>query len=87
MPKISAPMAAPSTDPNPPVSRQPPTTAAMMYWNSSPTPWFACTLANRSRLQEPTIQPAKAVPMNSRILVRAAGTPTARALGSEPPTA
>jgi hypothetical protein len=30
MPKISAPMAAPTAEPYPPVSRQPPTTAAMM---------------------------------------------------------
>ena len=44
MPKISAPMAAPTAEPNPPVSRQPPITAAMMYWNSSPMPWLACTL-------------------------------------------
>ena len=30
IPMIEAPMVAPMADPNPPVSKQPPTTAAMM---------------------------------------------------------
>src|SRR5262245_37266833 len=50
-------------------------------------PWFAWTLANRRMFIEPTSQAANAVPMNSRILVRAKGTPTARELSAEPPTA
>src|SRR6266496_128995 len=87
MPKISAPIAAPTGERNPPVSRQPPITAAMMYWNSSPMPWFACTLANRRMLIEPTSQAPNAVVMNSRIFVRTTGTPTARAESFEPPTA
>src|SRR5256885_2740975 len=50
-------------------------------------PWFAWTLANRRMFIEPTSQAAAAVVMNSRILVRANGTPTARELSAEPPTA
>ena len=38
MPMIEAPMLAPIAEPKPPVSRQPPTTAAMMKVNSSPMP-------------------------------------------------
>ena len=38
IPMIEAPMAAPMAEPNPPVSKQPPTTAAMMKVNSSPIP-------------------------------------------------
>ena len=87
MPKISAPIAAPTAEPNPPVSRQPPITAAMMYWNSSPMPWFACTLAKRRMLIEPTSHAPSAVPMNSRIFVRTTGTPTERADTCDPPTA
>src|SRR5690606_25875944 len=87
MPTLSAPGAAPSADRKPPVSRQPPTTGAMMNCSSSPMPWLACTLANRRMLIEPTTHPANAVVMNSRILVRTNGTPTARALVGAPPTA
>src|ERR1700742_3040067 len=62
MPKISAPIAAPIAEPNPPVSRQPPITAAMMNWNSSPMPWLACTVVNRRMLIDPTSHAASAVP-------------------------
>ena len=38
---MKAPIAAPSVDPRPPVNALPPTTAAMMYSNSSPSPVLA----------------------------------------------
>ena len=53
MPMIVAPSDAPIAEPKPPVSTQPPTTAAMMYWNSSPTPWPAWVEASRSAIMMP----------------------------------
>ncbi len=50
-------------------------------------PELAWTEVKRSAMIEPTSQAAVAVVMNSAIFVRAAGTPTARAACSFPPTA
>src|SRR6266542_1761059 len=87
MPKMSAPTPAPIAEPYPPVSRQPPMTAAMMNWNSSPTPWSACADFRRSTCMEPTSAAVTETVTNSATCVRAAGTPTLRATIGLPPAA
>src|SRR6266511_3176302 len=87
MPKMNAPIVAPIAEPYPPVSRQPPMTAAMMNANSSPMPWLACTERSRSTVIAPTSAAVIETVMNSTTFVRAAGTPTLRAASGFPPAA
>src|SRR5438477_6846619 len=85
IPSIAAPKNVPMTDPKPPVSRQPPTTAQMMKMNSRPMPSPACIERSSSASIVPISAAVAAVIMKSRIFVRATGTPTLRAeLGSPP---
>src|ERR1700736_684132 len=86
MPKMRAPIADPIVEPKPPVSRQPPMTAAMMYRNSFPTPWPDWTVLNENRMCMPTNHAIRPTTMKRPIFVLSTGTPTARALLASPPT-
>src|SRR6266498_4998638 len=55
--------------------------------NSLPTPTPDCTVLNANRMCMPVNQHRTPTAMNSPILTRFTGTPTARELGDEPPTA
>ena len=75
----------PITEPKPPVSRQPPTTAQMMKMNSSPIPSFDCIDRSSSASMIPISAAVPEVITKSRIFVRATGTPTLRAAFGSPP--
>src|SRR6266545_3452336 len=85
IPKMNAPIAAPTAEPNPPVSRHPPMTAAMMYRNSLPMPSPDCTVLNENSRFMPANQARVDTVMNRPIFTRRTGTPTARALVAAPP--
>src|SRR6266487_4678208 len=55
--------------------------------NSLPTPTPDCTVLNANRMCMPVNQHRTPTAMNRPILTRFTGTPTARELGEEPPTA
>src|SRR5205814_9718022 len=85
IPSIAAPKNVPMTEPKPPVSRQPPTTAQMMKMNSSPIPSPACIERSSSASMIPINAAVAEVITNRRIFVRATGTPTLRAEFGSPP--
>ena len=58
----------------------------MMNSNSDPTPVPICADSNRNVLNIATNQAETDTLMNSMILTRLTGTPTARAEGALPPT-
>src|SRR5919202_4427144 len=55
--------------------------------NSLPTPMPDCTVLKANRMCMPVNQHRKPTVMNRPIFTRFTGTPTARELGAEPPTA
>src|SRR6266516_4010403 len=55
--------------------------------NSLPTPRPDCTVLNANSVCMPVNQHRKLTAMNSPIFTRFTGTPTARELGADPPTA
>src|SRR6266496_2905232 len=55
--------------------------------NSLPTPRPDCTVLNANNVCIPVNQHKKLTPMNNPIFTRFTGTPTARELGADPPTA
>src|SRR4051794_11543648 len=55
--------------------------------NSLPMPTPDCTVLNANRMCMPGNQARKPTAMNRPIFTRATGTPTARELGDDPPTA
>src|SRR3954453_9959607 len=85
IPIIIAPNAAPTTDPYPPVSRQPPTTAAMMNSNSRPTPSLLCMPRRLTAVITPQSAATVEVAMKRAIFVLDTGTPMLRAATGSPP--
>src|SRR6266508_2152420 len=85
MPKISAPSAAPTAEPYPPVRRQPPTTAAMIALNSWSVPRSESAPVNSTAWISATKKAANAVVTNRAIFTRRTGTPTLRAASTAPP--
>jgi len=75
-PKISAPSAAPITEPYPPVKSAPPMTTDMIASNSFSRPRSAAAEPNSITWQVAKMVAQKAENMNIRIFTRLTGTPT-----------
>ena len=84
---INAPRTAPITEPYPPMSAQPPITAAAIACNSRKSPAFGSDAPEVMTVKTPNKHAKQVEIINKLILTRFTGTPTALAACASPPDA